>query len=163
MLLAQVCVPNAQWGQTNWNIGIWSRERFTAGPCQEKRYFLPWKVSASSRFWQSTFKSQVRDEGSRVSNQLMHSSLTGWRWGSSVLSQVWTLSILRLQENSHHVVFPFGEDFSHLQNNSGNVYQILLARYFREELKHRIRGRVCLRKAHKFLLDYSVSIKMWSW
>jgi hypothetical protein len=42
------------------------------------------------------------------------------------------------------------------------VYQILLARYFREELKHRIRGRVCLRKAHKFLLDYSVSIKMWS-
>ena len=34
-----------------------------------------------------------------------------------------------------------------LQNNSGNLHQILLSRYFPEELKLRIRGRVCLGQA----------------
>ena len=28
----QVYVPGAQWGQTNWNIGVWRKERFISGP-----------------------------------------------------------------------------------------------------------------------------------
>ena len=34
-MLAHVCVPNTQWGQTNQNVEVWSRERFTAEPCKE--------------------------------------------------------------------------------------------------------------------------------
>ena len=33
-----------------------------------------------------------------------------------------------------------------MQNNSGNLHQILLSRYFREELKQRIWGKACPRK-----------------
>ena len=40
-LLMQVCVPDFQWGQTNWNVGVWSRERFTAKPCKETRWLKP--------------------------------------------------------------------------------------------------------------------------
>ena len=37
-----------------------------------------------------------------------------------------------------------GGEFSHLQNNSENVHQILLRRYFREEVQQRMWGRpVC--------------------
>ena len=32
----------------------------------------------------------------------------------------------------------FGGELSHLQNNSENVHQILLPRYFREELQQRM-------------------------
>ena len=42
----------------------------------------------------------------------------------------------------------------HLQNNSGNLHQILLSRYFREELKQRIGGKACLGKIPWVLLDY---------
>lgn len=31
----QVSEPDSQWGQTNWNIGVWRTERFIAGPCKE--------------------------------------------------------------------------------------------------------------------------------
>ena len=30
-----ICVPNIQWGQINWVIEVWSRERFIAGPCKK--------------------------------------------------------------------------------------------------------------------------------
>ena len=52
ILLAQVRVPNAQRGQTNWNIDVWSRESFIAGPCKElgascpKKPWAPRRVSA---------------------------------------------------------------------------------------------------------------------
>ena len=37
--------------------------------------------------------------------------------------------------------------FLHLQNNSGNVHQVLLSRYFKEELQQRMWGKACLGKA----------------
>ena len=45
--------------------------------------------------------------------------------------------------NQSILELPFGGGFSYLQNNSGNVHQILLSilQYFREELKQRIRGK----------------------
>ena len=43
---------------------------------------------------------------------------------------------------------------SHLQNNSGNGHQILLSRYFREELKQRIQVRPVPGKPHGVLLSY---------
>ena len=67
------------------------------------------------------------------------------------MSQGLTLSVPRLQEeggrpgamcswSSTSSYLPFGGGFSHLENNSGNLHQILLSRYFREELKQRIWG-----------------------
>ena len=58
-------------------------------------------------FWQSPFKSQVREVGWKVCDQVVHNFLTGWWWGSRVMSWGWTLSVLRLQEAwdsvlSHH-------------------------------------------------------------
>ena len=40
VLLAQVHVPDAQWGQTNWNAGVWSRERCIAGHAR-RGWLLP--------------------------------------------------------------------------------------------------------------------------
>ena len=34
-VLTQVHVPDAQWGQTNWKAGVWSRGRFIPRPCKE--------------------------------------------------------------------------------------------------------------------------------
>lgn len=31
-LQTKVHVPCTEWGQINWNIGVWNRERFVAGP-----------------------------------------------------------------------------------------------------------------------------------
>ena len=39
-----VCVCDPQWGQTNKNIGVWSRERFIAGPCKENTYIVSLKT-----------------------------------------------------------------------------------------------------------------------
>ena len=47
---------------------------------------------------------------------------------------------------------------SHLQNNSGNLHQILLSRYFREELKQRIWEKACLGKIPWVLLDYRAKV-----
>jgi hypothetical protein len=61
------------------------------------------------------------------------------------------LSTFRLQEACGFVfkVFKYltpyfcwrEDDFLHLQNNSGNVHQIPIPRYFREELKQSIQGK----------------------
>ena len=57
------------------------------------------------------------------------------------MSRGLTLSVLRLQEAwgcglmvIKELILLFGERFSHLQSNSGNMHEILLSRYFREEL-----------------------------
>ena len=45
-----ICVPNVQWGQINWVIEVWSRERFIAGPCKENWSTLrPTKTPNSSK------------------------------------------------------------------------------------------------------------------
>ena len=54
-VLMQVPVSNAQWGQTNWNTGIWSRERFIAGPCKERGGSCS-SLELPEGFLQSTFK-----------------------------------------------------------------------------------------------------------
>ena len=91
MLLGQVLVPNAQWGQTNRNVGVCSRERFIAGPSL-KSPMLP-KV-----FLQGIFKSRVWEGDHKVGTQLVHSSVIGWWWWNRVVWERLTLSVLRLQE-----------------------------------------------------------------
>ena len=49
------------------------------------------------------------------------------------------------QLSNFHFLFHWG--FLHLHNNSGNVHQLLLSRYFREELMQRIGRKACPRKA----------------
>ena len=52
-----------------------------------------------------------------------------------------------------------GGCFLHLQNNSGNVHQIPLSRYFRKDLKQRtylpLMGRPVLGRPQRVLLGYS--------
>ena len=43
-LLRQICVPNAQWGQTNWNIRVWRKERFIVRPCHETGGLCPLNI-----------------------------------------------------------------------------------------------------------------------
>ena len=75
----QVCVPDAQRGQTNWHIRVWSRERFIAGPCKENGWLVPQKSRTPEGIQQSVFKGQVWEGDCRVCDQLMHHSLIGWR------------------------------------------------------------------------------------
>lgn len=47
-LLAQICVPDTWWSQTNRNFGVWSREKkFMAGPCKEVSGSCPEKKPSS--------------------------------------------------------------------------------------------------------------------
>ena len=55
-----------------------------------------------------------------------------------------------------------GGEFSHLQNNSENVHQILLRRYFREELQQRMWGRPVCRRPHGVLLSYIIIMALFS-
>ena len=61
-LRAQVGVPDAQGGQTNWNAGVWSREGLIAGPGKEKDSWLRAQNTASSAFGKELLKSQVMEE-----------------------------------------------------------------------------------------------------
>ena len=56
---------------------------------------------------------------------------------------------------------PFGgvRGGSYLQNNSGNIYQILLSRYFTEELKQKIWGKACPGRAHRVPLVHTRSVE----
>ena len=49
--------------------------------------------------------------------------------------------------NTFHWGEVFGGSGLNLPNSSGNVHQILLSRYFREELKQRLCGKACPGKA----------------
>ena len=98
IVLAQVRVPNAQWGQTNWNVRVWSRERFIAGPYEETGGFCPKSPELPEVFGQTFLKARWGRWGRRLCDQLMHNSLTHWWWGNRVVSQGFTLSVLRLQE-----------------------------------------------------------------
>ena len=56
-LLGLVPVWQAQWGQTNRNLVVWSRERFIAGPCKETGESAPPPQPQTSKgFQQSIFK-----------------------------------------------------------------------------------------------------------
>ena len=100
-VLVQVHVPDTQWSQTNWNVGVWNKKMFTAGPYKELSGSCLKALNAPKGF-------------------------------SCVLMVV---NIFHLLER---------EDVLHLQNNLGNVHQILLLSYLREELKQRMQGKESL-------------------
>ena len=50
-----------QWGQTNWIIRVWSRERFVTCPCKEIGDSCPSNPELSKGFQQSTFEGKVRE------------------------------------------------------------------------------------------------------
>ena len=54
-MLTQVRVPDTQWGQTNWKVRVWSRERFITRPCKETGGSWPKSPELPEGFWQSTF------------------------------------------------------------------------------------------------------------
>ena len=45
----QVHVPDAQWGQTNQNVGVWGRERFIAGRSKENGWLMPKKLQTPQK------------------------------------------------------------------------------------------------------------------
>ena len=107
--LAQSPIPPVMWKTVyvpgvggRWDclfcFWVWSREGFIAGPSKEKGGSGSQKPELPEGFWKSIFKGQVREADHRVWDDLMHKSLTGWWWGSRVLSQGLTLSVLRLPE-----------------------------------------------------------------
>ena len=57
------------------NVGVWSKERFMAGPCKDNGWLMP--PETPEEFQQSMLKGQVREVGHRVCDQLMHNSLIG--------------------------------------------------------------------------------------
>ena len=61
LLLVQVRVPNTQWGQTNRTIGIWSRERFVAGSCEEMVAQAPSIPETPEPKLKGIFKGKVRE------------------------------------------------------------------------------------------------------
>ena len=125
-VLVQVHVPDTQWSQTNWNVGVWNKKRFTAGPYKELSGSCLKALNAPKGF-------------------------------SCVLMVV---NIFHLLER---------EDVLHLQNNLGNVHQILLLNYLREELcgaQHAPRAAcwACLGRSHGVLLCYiwtSLLVQCW--
>ena len=60
----QVHVPEAQWGQTNQKVRVWSRRWFTTGPSKENVWFL--FKGILDGFQGRVFKSKILDEGCRV-------------------------------------------------------------------------------------------------
>ena len=85
IMFTQVHVPNTQWGQISWNVGVWSRERFIAGPIKENGWLVFKNPKLTEEFQQSIFKEKMREGHPRVYHQPMHKSLIGWWW--SILRQ----------------------------------------------------------------------------
>ena len=96
---------NAQWGQTKWNAGVGTRERFIAGPCKEMGGFNLRTSEPPKGFQQIAFKSQVRDGGCRVCDQTVYNSLIGWWQGNRSLIGWWwgSRSLIGWWWGSHHV------------------------------------------------------------
>ena len=59
----QTQVSCVQWGQTppKCYVGVWSRERFIAGPCKETSGWCPSKPKLPEGLQQNSFKDQVRE------------------------------------------------------------------------------------------------------
>ena len=54
----------------NWNIRVWSRKRCIVGPLRRQVAYALKSLKFLQRFWQSTFKSQMRERSCRVCDQL---------------------------------------------------------------------------------------------
>ena len=71
-------MPDAQWGWTNGNVRVWSRERFMAGPSKKNRQFVLKRPELPDALGASIFKGRIWSEGCRVCDFL----LIGWWWGN---------------------------------------------------------------------------------
>ena len=70
----KVCVPDAQWGQTNWKVGLWSRERFIAGPSKKNGWLVLKNPELPEGCQGEVFIGKIWGEGCRVCDFL----LMGW-------------------------------------------------------------------------------------
>lgn len=108
IVLIQLCVPDTQWGQTNQNIRVGSRESFVARLCEDMRWLMSWKAFSSPEdFGKVVLKGRLGwGDGHRVWDQLAHNSLIGWWWGSRV--EFLGSRGLRLCAHGHQVDPPSG-------------------------------------------------------
>ena len=74
----QVCVPEAQWGQTDLNIRVWCRERFIAGPSKGNGWLMLKKHQLLDGFQGEVFIGKIWGEGCKVCDF----PLIGWWWSN---------------------------------------------------------------------------------
>ena len=60
IMFTQVHVPNTQWGQISWNVGVWSRERVIVGHERRKNGLCPTNSELPKGLQQSLFEAQIR-------------------------------------------------------------------------------------------------------
>ena len=72
-------MPNAQWGQTNQKIGVWSIERVIAGPSKENGWLVPQNPKLPDGLGGKVFIGKIGGEGCKVCYFL----LIGWWWVNS--------------------------------------------------------------------------------
>ena len=80
----QVCIPHTPYSSTmrpNWNVGVWSRERFTAGPSKEKVWLM---LRNPSGFLEEIFIDKIWGRGFRVWEFFL---LTACWWGNRAVFQ----------------------------------------------------------------------------
>ena len=58
-------MSNARWGQTNQNVGVWSRQRLTAGSGRQNRQFMLQRLKLSHGFDGRVFIGEIWSEGCR--------------------------------------------------------------------------------------------------
>ena len=82
----QVHMTNAQWGQTNQNIRVWIRKKFSVRAKQEEQVAHAQKTQITQWFSGKSFEKQIWDEGCRVCDLLVDGELTGWFFQECQLS-----------------------------------------------------------------------------
>ena len=92
----QVHVSEAQWGQTKGNIGVWSRERFIAGPSKENGWLMLKNPRLLNGFGGISFIGKIWDEGCRVCDL----PLIGWWWNNRMVFQESQSSAFWLQPSA---------------------------------------------------------------
>ena len=84
ILLVQVPGPEAQWGPTNWNIKVWSRERFIVGPCKDTDGSWLKNIPISPTKIANHFKKPGEGRGWQGKSSACAQSETGWLRGTRV-------------------------------------------------------------------------------
>ena len=79
----EVCVPDAQWGQRNRSVSVWSRERFIAVPSKENKWLVLKKPKLPDGLGGEVFIGKIWGEGCRPCDFL----LIGWWWGNRAVLQ----------------------------------------------------------------------------
>lgn len=127
----------AQCGQTNGNVGIWSRERFTVEPCK-------------GTGWLCNLKKFLASEGFDDGEGFAGSVITCYaRWVN--LISLWApggLGLCAHGPQDHGGGLPLGRGAFHICK-ANYLHQLLLVRHFIAELKQRMRRKVCPGKAQE--------------